>query len=257
MAEADEQVTTDPAKAAANPDLERQAFADGLVHPIRSMAEYRRIRADALRLNMPVAIEFTAQDAAGSANGNPEFQEAAKSSAGKMRFISVDIASVAELAEKYKVQGTPTTVVIEPREASSGFNMFIKSRNTGSLTREQVVSPTEVSDLEKLNPQLAQIIELCNIERARRGLRVLVPDPQLLKNAQRKAEWMASTGRLEHGNPGCAENIAWNQANSDAVMRSWMSSRGHRRNILNSRHTSIGVGVANAGHGPYWCQQFR
>ena len=48
------------------------------------------------------------------------------------------------------------------------------------------------------------------------------------------------------------ENIAQGQPDANTVMRSWMSSPGHRSNILSSSSTAIGVGFV---HG-IWVQNF-
>ncbi len=39
-------------------------------------------------------------------------------------------------------------------------------------------------------------------------------------------------------------------------MQAWMTSIGHRRNILNPNYSYIGVGYVNAGR-PYWTQNFK
>ena len=48
------------------------------------------------------------------------------------------------------------------------------------------------------------------------------------------------------------ENIAQGQQNADQVMKSWMGSVGHKRNILDNNSTKIGVGF----FGGYWVQVF-
>jgi uncharacterized protein YkwD len=41
-------------------------------------------------------------------------------------------------------------------------------------------------------------------------------------------------------------------------VQDWMSSSGHRANILNSGHSRIGVGAYRGANGQiYWCQQFQ
>jgi len=56
---------------------------------------------------------------------------------------------------------------------------------------------------------------------------------------------------------GAAENIAWNQRSAREVMASWMSSSGHRRNILDPSLTEMGAAVAHSSRGePYWVQVF-
>ncbi len=53
-----------------------------------------------------------------------------------------------------------------------------------------------------------------------------------------------------------AENIAAGSFSLESLMRSWMKSPGHRRNILGP-YTQIGASVATSGRGPsYWCVTF-
>ncbi|MDE5753217.1 MAG: hypothetical protein K2H89_01530, partial [Oscillospiraceae bacterium] len=49
------------------------------------------------------------------------------------------------------------------------------------------------------------------------------------------------------------ENIAWGYATPEAVVKGWMSSEGHRANILGSNFRYIGVGYVD---GNYWTQLF-
>ena len=46
------------------------------------------------------------------------------------------------------------------------------------------------------------------------------------------------------------ENIAAGQTSSKSAMTSWMNSQGHKKNILTSAYTGIGVGavVVNGVH---------
>ena len=54
-----------------------------------------------------------------------------------------------------------------------------------------------------------------------------------------------------------AENIAEGQATPAVVMQAWMTSAGHRANILNCGYRDIGVGLAyDASHTPLWTQDF-
>ncbi|MFC5286388.1 CAP domain-containing protein [Actinokineospora guangxiensis] len=61
-----------------------------------------------------------------------------------------------------------------------------------------------------------------------------------------------------HGydSPG-GENIAAGQRTPESVMESWMTSPGHRANILNCDYTTLGVGIGKGGsYGVYWTQNF-
>ena len=50
------------------------------------------------------------------------------------------------------------------------------------------------------------------------------------------------------------ENIAKGQRTPQEVVQAWMNSEGHRRNILSSDYTHIGVGYDPNGH--HWTQMF-
>lgn len=53
------------------------------------------------------------------------------------------------------------------------------------------------------------------------------------------------------------ENIAMGQRTAEDVMRAWMNSDGHRRNIVNCDSKAIGVGLRrNRAGTPYWTQMF-
>lgn len=93
--------------------------------------------------------------------------------------------------------------------------------------------------------------------------------PKLHAAAQKHAEWMARTGRMSHRGEGFSdpgdriskegynwstygENVAWGYNSEESVMRGWMTSPGHRRNIMNSSYRDIGCGMKNN----YWCVVF-
>ncbi len=53
------------------------------------------------------------------------------------------------------------------------------------------------------------------------------------------------------------ENVAFGYRTVDSVMTGWMSSTGHRANILNGSYEHVGVGkVVSATGRPYWTQNF-
>lgn len=120
----------------------------------------------------------------------------------------------------------------------------------------------------------AQVLSLVNSERARAGCASVRTSSALQTAAQRHRADMAARDYFSHtsqdgrtfadriraaGYRGgtIGENIAAGQATASAVMRSWMSSSGHRANILNCAFTSLGVGHATGGsYGHYWTQDF-
>lgn len=101
--------------------------------------------------------------------------------------------------------------------------------------------------------------ELVNRERAARGLGPLGRDRRLRAAAFRHAADMGLRGFFDHrGSDGthhghriaaqgfraclAAENIAWGQRSARDVVRGWMGSPGHRRNILHPRASAYGAG---------------
>ncbi|WP_323766767.1 CAP domain-containing protein [Marinovum sp.] len=109
-------------------------------------------------------------------------------------------------------------------------------------------------------PVLAEQAALDTVNRLRRqsGRRALRWSPVLTAVAQAHADDMARNGFFSHsGSDGSsisdrvsrggygwcavAENIAKGQRSLDEVMRSWQGSPGHRRNMLSSNMTELGV----------------
>jgi uncharacterized protein YkwD len=102
-----------------------------------------------------------------------------------------------------------------------------------------------------------EVVRLVNVERQRRGLRPLSVNPKMMADARQWSEVQASRGRMYHSRMGYAENVAYGQTTPQEVVRTWMNSPGHRRNILAANRSQIGVGLAYGNGGrPYWSQVF-
>lgn len=94
----------------------------------------------------------------------------------------------------------------------------------------------------------------------------LVKNAKLMQYAQEWANTMADRGRMRHssmrdimklGFSRVAENIAWGQKTPESVMRAWLWSPGHRRNIMSTSNTDIGCGARKDSRGRlYWCVCF-
>lgn len=102
-----------------------------------------------------------------------------------------------------------------------------------------------------------EVIRLTNRERTSRGLRPLEIVPSLMTDARNWSNVQATRGRMFHSRMGHGENVAYGQRNPAEVMQAWMTSPGHRRNILNPRYSQIGVGSVNNGRSIYWTQCFE
>lgn len=116
-----------------------------------------------------------------------------------------------------------------------------------------------------------QVVALTNQARAENGLEPLAISTSLMESAQFKTDDMVATRTLSHDSPNyggfqnilnrfniayraAGENIAVGQRSPEEVVNAWMNSEGHRKNILNSNYTHIGVGYSSNGH--YWTQHF-
>ncbi len=125
----------------------------------------------------------------------------------------------------------------------------------------------------------AQVIALTNAERRNsmgEGCPDLVPNRALSNAASNHAADMARRNYFSHTslsgrtyirrirNAGyrpqrVAENIAAGQQSPEDVVRTWMSSPGHRANILDCGLREVGVGFASdarATFNQYWVQDF-
>ncbi|MCK8826959.1 CAP domain-containing protein [Natroniella acetigena] len=154
-----------------------------------------------------------------------------------------------------------------------------------AVTEEEVLPPEEEVEEEptEREPPVedgniaayeAEVVELVNVERERKGLEPYQHNQQVSQVARRKSEDMRDNNYFSHQSPtygspfdmleqynvefrAAGENIAKGQRSPAQVVRSWMDSPGHRRNILSQEFTDIGVGYAQNGDGEtYWTQMF-
>lgn len=65
--------------------------------------------------------------------------------------------------------------------------------------------------------------------------------------------WNVRLGKFYASSAGLAENIAWGYGSPASVMDGWMTSSGHRGNILTTSLWELGVGYAS---GNVWVQDF-
>ena len=109
------------------------------------------------------------------------------------------------------------------------------------------------------------VVNQVNRERAARGLSTLRIDPVLTAAAQIRAKEIVQ--KFSHTRPdgtkwstvssaAYGENIAKGQRTADKVMAAWMTSSGHRANILRASYGSIGVACLQSGGVYYWVQLF-
>lgn len=119
----------------------------------------------------------------------------------------------------------------------------------------------------------AAVVCLINLQRGHRGLPKLRVSQLLNRSAQGWTNYMATHRVLAHGANFSArisavgfrwsqagENIAAGYGTPASVVRAWMASPGHCRNILTPTFTEVGTGVGFGRTGPMrsgtWTQDF-
>ncbi|MBA9048994.1 MULTISPECIES: CAP domain-containing protein [Streptomyces] len=132
-------------------------------------------------------------------------------------------------------------------------------------------TPTPAATATTASGVTAQIVQLVNAERAKAGCQPLTLNAKLTKAAQEHSADMAAHQNMSHtgsdgSDPGTritqagytwsayGENVAYGYSTAAEVMAGWMSSPGHRANILNCGYQEIGVGLAQPDS--YWTQDF-
>ncbi|MEV4274399.1 CAP domain-containing protein [Actinoplanes xinjiangensis] len=142
------------------------------------------------------------------------------------------------------------------------------------------VAPPATRPKPSLNPVqvraravMVQVVRLTNEERREAGCPALAVDGHLVTASLRQSNYMARTRLFSHVwrdgstfvdrsedsgyRQPAGENIAWGYRSAPEVVKAWMASPGHRRNILNCKARSFGAGVAYSADGtPYYTQVF-
>lgn len=117
---------------------------------------------------------------------------------------------------------------------------------------------TSVAIASQITPE--RMIELTNQARVEAGLEELVPNDELSKVAQAKAEDMLQNQYFEHTSPDgitpwfwfekigydymyAAENLAIDFRSAEGTHNALMKSIGHRENILGANYREVGIAV--------------
>ena len=141
-------------------------------------------------------------------------------------------------------------------------------KNPALIYPDQILNIPNIDNVKSVEQT---VLTLVNKERAKLGLNGLQMDWELQRTARYKSQDMRDKGYFSHQSPTygspfdmmkafgikyrtAGENIAQGQQTAEQVMKSWMNSAGHRKNILSKDFTHIGVGYVSNGN--YWTQMF-
>ena len=145
--------------------------------------------------------------------------------------------------------------------------------NTAKKTPVEIPKKEEVKGTTVATRQELKMLELINAERAKVGVKPLVMKPELVKIARIKSQEMIDKNYFNHVSPTygdpftmlkkfgikygyAGENLAGNQTIENAH-KSLMASPGHKKNILKSNYTHVGIGIVEGGpYGQMFTQLF-
>ncbi|WP_406337529.1 CAP domain-containing protein [Streptomyces sp. NBC_00649] len=146
-----------------------------------------------------------------------------------------------------------------------------KSPTATPSARQTTASPSAPVTIAPASGATARVLTLVNNERSKAGCSPLKMNAKLTKAAQDHSKDMASHRNMSHtGSDGSSpadritragyswssygENVAYGYSTPEKVMAAWMSSPGHKRNILDCSFKEIGIGLAQPDG--YWTQDF-
>lgn len=144
-----------------------------------------------------------------------------------------------------------------------------RSRPTRPRPPAPPVKPPPQPPPVDVDAALLELLRLHNDERQANFAGPLMIDHLLASVARIHASGMQQSGRLSHydaegrglrerieasgyGGNTYGENIAGEFQTAHQVMRAWIGSPGHRRNIIDPNFSDVGIGFS----GGYWCVVF-
>ena len=152
-------------------------------------------------------------------------------------------------------------------------------KNNNSYQNNNATTTPNKNNTNTTNPSVSNseeqtMLNLINKERTAKGLQPLSYDAALSKVARDKAKDMIDNNYFSHQSPTygspfdqmksngisyryAGENLA-GAPDVNTAHTNLMNSDGHRKNILNSNYTKVGIGVLNGGpYGKMYVQEYN
>lgn len=142
---------------------------------------------------------------------------------------------------------------------------FIDKCTLGLCEKKEDDSKKDIRTIP--DPDTNEVFRLVNEERIKAGLKPLIRLPELDISAETKAKRMQDIQNTDHIDPQTGyngmhyivdlfpglqcyylgENIAWNYPSERDMVEGWMTSEGHKKNILNPKFTHAGMYATHGG----------
>lgn len=164
-----------------------------------------------------------------------------------------------------KPEATAAPAAANPVQPTDAPEVTAAPRATDAPIPTAIPAAVPVSSGSSMSAMAAEVAAQVNAERAKYGLSSLTVSDELTRAACVRASEIVR--QFSHTRPdgspcftvsGAAygENIAKGQSSANRVMAAWMSSEGHRANILRESYGSIGVCALKVDGVIYWVQLF-
>ena len=167
-----------------------------------------------------------------------------------------EVTAAPDVTKKPEATATPAaTNPVKPIDAPEATAAHIPT----------AIPAAPVSSGSSMSAMAAEVAAQVNAERAKYGLGSLTVSDELTRAAcVRASEIVRQFSHTRPDGSSCftvsgaayGENIAKGQSSADRVMAAWMSSEGHRANILRESYGSIGVCALKVNGVIYWVQLF-
>ncbi|WP_299052128.1 CAP domain-containing protein [uncultured Nocardioides sp.] len=151
-----------------------------------------------------------------------------------------------------------------PRLRHLGVSLLLAAGLLVSAPSSAVSAPSS-ADVGSTNAYSRTAFTLSNRARADHDLPTLRGNACLRKAALRQAKKIRRDQELSHQDLGriqrdCSvgyvgENVAYGYPTGRSVVEGWMSSPGHRANILGENYTHLGVAAVKDTEGRWWAVQ--
>ena len=164
-----------------------------------------------------------------------------------------------------KPEATAAPAAANPVKPTDAPEATAAPKATDAPIPTAIPAAAPVSSGSSMSAMAAEVAAQVNAERAKYGLSSLTVSDELTRAAcVRASEIVRQFSHTRPDGSSCftvsgtayGENIAKGQSSADRVMAAWMSSEGHRANILRESYGSIGVCALKVNGVIYWVQLF-